>query len=89
MWLKKFFENTKISYLWSPKICMLFVGIECYKPANGETVTIETKHNIPVDISLKLLKREASLAGEISISSFFFLAYKKAQIRILETYLIA
>ena len=41
-----------------------FVGIECYKPANGESVTMETKHNIPVDISLKLLKREASMAGE-------------------------
>ncbi|WAR13849.1 INT11-like protein [Mya arenaria] len=35
-------------------------GIDCYKPANGETVTIETQHNIPVDISLNLLKREAS-----------------------------
>ncbi|KAF6038790.1 CPSF3L [Bugula neritina] len=32
-------------------------GIECYMPANGETVTIETTCKIPVDISLKLLKR--------------------------------
>ena len=41
-------------------------GVDCYKPANGETVTMETKHNIPVDISLKLLKREASFAGKTS-----------------------
>jgi hypothetical protein len=46
--------------------CKIFIsGIECYKPANGETVTIETHHNIPVDISLSLLKREASFAGKL------------------------
>lgn len=33
-------------------------GIECYKPANGETVNIKTKQVIPVDISLNLLKKE-------------------------------
>lgn len=38
-------------------------GIDCFKPANGETVTIETKHNLPVDVSLSLLKREASKIG--------------------------
>lgn len=54
-------EAAKMDFLKS-KIQQEF-GIECYKPANGETVTIETKHNIPVDISLKLLKREASMAG--------------------------
>lgn len=54
-------EAAKMDFLKS-KIQQEF-GIDCYKPANGETVTIETKHNIPVDISLKLLKREASFSG--------------------------
>ncbi|KAK6175518.1 hypothetical protein SNE40_013967 [Patella caerulea] len=38
-------------------------NINCYMPANGETAEIETKHNIPVDISLNLLKRECSLTS--------------------------
>ncbi|ELT95478.1 hypothetical protein CAPTEDRAFT_151615 [Capitella teleta] len=33
-------------------------GISCFNPANGETVSIEARHGIPVDISLNLLKRE-------------------------------
>ncbi|KAL5013863.1 hypothetical protein ScPMuIL_008133 [Solemya velum] len=37
--------------------------IDCYMPANGETVCITTSHNIPVDMSLSLLKREAALSG--------------------------
>ncbi|RWS31155.1 cleavage and polyadenylation specificity factor-like protein [Leptotrombidium deliense] len=32
-------------------------GLDCYMPANGETVSIPVKVNIPVDVSLKLLKR--------------------------------
>lgn len=39
------------------------LGIDCFKPANGETVSIATQHNIPVDISLSLLKRETTAAG--------------------------
>lgn len=35
-------------------------GIDCFKPANGETAIIHTQHNIPVDVSLPLLKRETS-----------------------------
>ncbi|KAH3817295.1 hypothetical protein DPMN_118828 [Dreissena polymorpha] len=54
-------EAAKMDFL-KTKIQQEF-GIECFKPANGETVTIETQHNIPVDISLNLLKREASLKG--------------------------
>lgn len=38
-------------------------GIDCFKPANGETAVIHTKHNVPVDVSLPLLKREASKSG--------------------------
>ena len=32
-------------------------GVDCYMPANGETVTIHTDCKIPVDVSLNLLKR--------------------------------
>ncbi|XP_028663570.1 integrator complex subunit 11 [Erpetoichthys calabaricus] len=34
-------------------------SVNCYMPANGETTTITTNPNIPVDISLSLLKRES------------------------------
>ncbi|KAK3599140.1 hypothetical protein CHS0354_016403 [Potamilus streckersoni] len=54
-------EAAKMEFL-KRKIQQEF-GIECYMPANGETVCIQTQHNIPVDVSLKLLKREASAAG--------------------------
>ena len=33
-------------------------GINCYMPANGETSTIATHHNIPLDTALNLLKRQ-------------------------------
>ncbi|XP_078281607.1 integrator complex subunit 11 isoform X2 [Rhinoraja longicauda] len=36
-------------------------SINCYMPANGETATIVTNPNIPVDISLSLLKRDSAL----------------------------
>ncbi|KYO31560.1 PREDICTED: integrator complex subunit 11 [Crocodylus porosus] len=35
--------------------------VNCYMPANGETTTFFTNPNIPVDISLGLLKRETAL----------------------------
>ncbi|KAL4221575.1 Integrator complex subunit 11 [Mactra antiquata] len=54
-------EAAKMDFL-KNKIQQEF-GIDCYKPANGETVTIQTLHNIPIDISLNLLKRAASFAG--------------------------
>lgn len=34
------------------------LGVNCYMPANGETVTLPTSPSIPVGISLGLLKRE-------------------------------
>uniref|UniRef100_A0A8C4Z5F0 Integrator complex subunit 11 n=1 Tax=Gadus morhua TaxID=8049 RepID=A0A8C4Z5F0_GADMO len=37
----------------------------CYMPANGETTTVTTNPNVPVDISLNLLKREMSLGGTL------------------------
>ena len=33
------------------------LGIDCFMPANGETVTITTQSNIPVKVSDRLLKR--------------------------------
>ncbi|XP_053308539.1 integrator complex subunit 11 [Spea bombifrons] len=36
--------------------------IKCYMPFNGETATILTNPNIPVDISLGLLKKESALS---------------------------
>ncbi|XP_074655305.1 integrator complex subunit 11-like [Tubulanus polymorphus] len=56
-------ENVKMEFL-KKKIQQEF-NINCFKPANGETVIIPCTPNIPVDVSLKLLKREASLAGAI------------------------
>nr|XP_056720817.1 integrator complex subunit 11 [Euleptes europaea] len=35
--------------------------INCHMPANGETVTVFTSPNIPVDVSLGLLKRELAI----------------------------
>ncbi|MBN3318680.1 INT11 protein, partial [Atractosteus spatula] len=40
-------------------------SINCFMPANGETATVVTNPNVPVDISLNLLKREASLGGPL------------------------
>ncbi|XP_015671534.1 integrator complex subunit 11 [Protobothrops mucrosquamatus] len=37
------------------------LGVQCHMPANGETVSIFTNPNIPVDISLGLLKRELAV----------------------------
>ncbi|XP_064611089.1 integrator complex subunit 11-like isoform X1 [Liolophura sinensis] len=54
-------EAAKMDFL-KTKIQQEF-GIDCFKPANGETVSIATQHNIPVDISLSLLKREAAAAA--------------------------
>jgi hypothetical protein len=56
---------------------LYIVGIDCFKPANGETAVIHTKHNIPVDVSLPLLKRESSKSGKYRYSeSMCFLQSK-------------
>ena len=39
-------------------INVFLIGIDCYKPANGETVSMETIPTISVDMSLELLKRK-------------------------------
>lgn len=54
-------EAAKMDFL-KQKIQQEF-GIDCFKPANGETAIIRTIHNVPLDVSVTLLKREASLSG--------------------------
>ncbi|XP_041377691.1 integrator complex subunit 11-like [Gigantopelta aegis] len=54
-------EAAKMGFLQS-KIQQEF-GVDCTFPANGQTITIPTKHSISVDVSLSLLKREAHLAS--------------------------
>ncbi|OWF52067.1 integrator complex subunit 11-like [Mizuhopecten yessoensis] len=54
-------EAVKMEFL-KTKIKQEF-SIGCFMPANGETAVMETKHNIPVDISLSLLKRESAKVG--------------------------
>jgi hypothetical protein len=39
---------------------MIIIGIDCYKPANGETISIKTRHVVPASISVQLLKDEKS-----------------------------
>ncbi|XP_041466608.1 integrator complex subunit 11-like [Lytechinus variegatus] len=54
-------EAGKMAFL-KEKICKEF-KIQCYMPANGETINIPCKTNLMADVSLGLLKRSASLAG--------------------------
>lgn len=49
-------EATKMEFL-KKKITQEF-NIDCFMPANGETVTLETSVMIPVDVSLSLIKRQ-------------------------------
>ncbi|KAJ8016925.1 hypothetical protein DPEC_G00012420 [Dallia pectoralis] len=41
-------------------------SINCFMPANGETITVLTNPSVPVDISLSLLKREMALGGPLT-----------------------
>lgn len=43
---------------WTGGALHLLARVNCYMPANGETVTLPTSPSIPVGISLGLLKRE-------------------------------
>ncbi|KAG1651815.1 Integrator complex subunit 11 [Nymphon striatum] len=54
-------EAAKMEFL-RKKIIAEF-NIDCLKPANGETVTIETSSIIPVDVSMKLVKKELLSSG--------------------------
>ncbi|RUS69585.1 hypothetical protein EGW08_022655 [Elysia chlorotica] len=55
-------EADKMAFL-KTKITQEF-GIDCFMPANGETSFIKTKHNLPIDTSLSLLKRQLMPAEE-------------------------
>ncbi|XP_068600643.1 integrator complex subunit 11 [Brachionichthys hirsutus] len=56
-------EAAKMAFL-KGKIEQEF-SIDCYMPANGETVAVTTNPSVPVDISLNLLKREMALGGPL------------------------
>lgn len=43
------------------------LGVKCYMPANGETVSIKSVGNVPVDMSLGFLTRKHG-ASEFGIS---------------------
>ena len=57
-------EASKMEFL-HKKIKQEF-QIECYMPANGETVSIGTKVSIPVDVEIDLLKRSLSSSTDSS-----------------------
>lgn len=43
------------------------LGIDCYMPANGETVTIETPDKVPLDVTLPLLGQAARSDQELKV----------------------
>lgn len=57
-------EASKMEFL-QGKIKKEF-GVDCFMPANGETVSIDTKVSIPVDVDLKLLKRTLEYTNNVS-----------------------
>ena len=56
-------EASKMEFL-QGKIKQEF-GLECYMPANGETVNITTKITIPVDVEVALLKRSLNVTSDL------------------------
>ncbi|GAM27399.1 hypothetical protein SAMD00019534_105740, partial [Acytostelium subglobosum LB1] len=61
-------EKEKMRFL-SEKIIRDF-NVPCYFPANGVTVHIESPKSIPVDISIKLLKRQIAEYSQENSRSF-------------------
>lgn len=51
-------ENLKMDFL-KDQVIKEF-GIDCFKPANGESIYIKTRSVVPANISVKLLKSEKS-----------------------------
>lgn len=56
-------------------VCIIFVGIDCYKLVNGEFVIIEITYNIYVDILFFLLKREVFKIGLDKLNMFWKFLY--------------
>ncbi len=50
----------------------LYLEIPCVKPANGETIVIETPHGVPVDIEPGLVQQ---LKGNLNIFCKFLFFY--------------
>lgn len=60
-------EASKMEFL-QGKIKQEF-GLNCYMPANGETVNVPSKLNVPVDVSLNLLKRTLHHSSSLNVDS--------------------
>jgi len=73
-------EDGKMDFL-RQKIMQEF-GVQCYKPANGETVEIPIKPKISLDVSLKLLKKNVSSLGPTNIHGL--LVFKENTLRLLD-----
>ncbi len=43
------------------------VGVSCFDPANGVSVSIATTHAIPVNVSARLLKRAQSNNSNVDV----------------------
>jgi hypothetical protein len=49
---------------------LISIDIDCYKPANGETITIKTKPFVPASLSVELLKSAKSTRNCILKNQF-------------------
>lgn len=60
--LKNFSDNN-----WSSNFFFcnsIMSGIDCFKPANGESITVKTRNVVPANISVRLLKNEISQSNQ-------------------------
>ncbi|KAL1924303.1 uncharacterized protein VTP21DRAFT_7338 [Calcarisporiella thermophila] len=57
-------EKDKMGFL-RTKIVKEF-GIDCFYPANGTTISLETSRKVPVDVSTQLLKQSLNMAAKYS-----------------------
>ena len=48
---------------------MTVAGVNCYMPANGETVLVPVSHSLPVTASISLLKRQAASSKHLVLVS--------------------
>ena len=50
----------------------LYLEIPCFKPANGETIVIETPHGVPVDIEPGLVQQLKGILNTNFVNFYFF-----------------
>ena len=66
-------EAAKMEFL-KQKV-MKEIGVNCFMPANGETVTIQTPPTIPVDMSRLLFKRTLESCYSKGVASIVWFSY--------------